>query len=250
MSAQPRPDRDLGVFETLLIAAGEPVELDAHLERLGVSLASLYPDRRAPDVAPAVEAAAEGIEEGAIRITVAPSGRRLAVAVDLVAIDPDLMLPADPRPVSLQSLEIPGGLGAHKWADRSLVESADRGTDALDLIVDSDGTVLECSRANVFAVSGDALRTPRTDGRILPGIARARVLELAEELGFEAGEESLSREDLLAADEVLLSNSLRGIERARSLDGHELRPRGDAGARLAAGLRRAWRGGLDRVPRR
>lgn len=250
--AQPRLDREPGIFETLLIVAGEPVELDAHLERLSLSLASLYPDRRTPDVRPAIEAAVGGIDEGAIRVTVAPSGRRLAVAVDLVEIDPALTLPTDPRPVSLHSLRLPGGLGAHKWADRSPLDAVDVRCDpeAVALIVDRDGTALECSRANVFAVEGDALRTPPTDGRILPGIARARVLDLAGSLGFETREEPLSRGDLLAADEVLLTNSLRGIERARSLDGRELHPRGDAGSRLAAGLRRAWRRGLDRVPRR
>lgn len=250
VSAQPRPDRDLGVFETLLIAGGEPVELEAHLGRLAASLAALYPERRAPDVSAAVEAAADGIDEGAIRVTVAPRGKRLALSVDFVGIEPALLLPDRPRPVALCSLEIPGGLGAHKWADRSLLESADRAADALDLIVDRDGAVLECSRANVFAATGEVLCTPPTDGRILPGIARARVFEIAAALGFEAREEALCRDDLHAADEVLLTNSLRGIEPARSLDGRELLPRGDAGIRLAAGLRRAWRRGLDRVPRR
>lgn len=248
--AQPRPDRDLGVFETLLIVAGEPVEVDAHLERLAASLAALYPDRRPPDVGAAVGAVAERVDEGGIRITVVPRGRRLALSVDLVEIEPELLLPATPRPVAVRSLEVPGGLGSHKWVDRSLLEAGDRAADTLDLILDRDDAVLECSRANVFAVSGNVLRTPPLDGRILPGISRARVLDIAGGLGLEAREEALCRDDLIAADQVLLSGSLRGIESVRALDGAALSPRGDVGARLAAGLRRAWRRGLDRVPRR
>ncbi len=47
-----------------------------------------------------------------------------------------------------------------------------------------------------------------------------RVLEIAGALGIETREEPLARDDLLAADEVFLTGSVRGIEPAASLDGH------------------------------
>lgn len=147
-----------------------------------------------------------------------------------------------PGVVSLHSVTIPDGLGTHKWTDRSLLEAAQAGlpADGLPLIVDSDGAVLEASRANVFAVRDGVLLTPPLDGRILPGITRMRVLELATSLEIEAAELPLSRDDLLAAEEVFLTGSVRGIEPARSLDGEALATAGHLATELDEELRRTW----------
>jgi para-aminobenzoate synthetase/4-amino-4-deoxychorismate lyase len=148
---------------------------------------------------------------------------------------------------------VPGGLGSHKWADRTFLDERQGrlGADAVPVIFDRDGTLLEASRANVFTVMDGTLITPPADGRILPGIARACVLEIAADAGLEAREAELCREDLALADEVFLTGSLRGVERVRTLDGASLKTDGEVTARVAGDLRRAWtRGGLDRVPRR
>jgi branched-subunit amino acid aminotransferase/4-amino-4-deoxychorismate lyase len=91
---------------------------------------------------------------------------------------------------------IPGGLGAHKWADRRTVEGLH------GPIVDTDGAVLEATWANVVLVEGDRLVTPRADGRLLPGVTRERLLER----GGEEDEVDLAR--LRAADAVLLTSSV------------------------------------------
>ena len=70
-----------------------------------------------------------------------------------------------------------------------------------------------------------------------------RVLEIAASIGISSREEPLDRDDLLTADEVFLTGSVRGIEPAGSLDGAPLPGGGPIAERLAAGLRRAW-GGL------
>ncbi len=122
---------------------------------------------------------------------------------------------------ALASVTMPGGLGAHKWVDRSPLEEAQARLpgDALPLIVDTDGSALEASRANLFAVRDGALHTPPLDGRILPGITRGRVIELANSATIPVHEQALSHDDLLEADEVFLTGSVRGIEPAGSLDG-------------------------------
>jgi len=119
------------------------------------------------------------------------------------------------------------------------------------LVLDWDDTLLEASRANAFAVFDGTLVTPPADGRILPGIARARALEIAAENGIEVREAALRREDLTAADELFLTGSVRGVERVQAVDGTELDAAGEVASTIHAGLRRAWLGaGLDRVPRR
>jgi para-aminobenzoate synthetase / 4-amino-4-deoxychorismate lyase len=144
--------------------------------------------------------------------------------------------------VALRTLPLPGGLGAHKWADRSLLDAAQAGlpADSLLLIVDTDGAVLEASRANLFAVRNGSLFTPPLDGRILPGITRMRVLEIAESIDIELREEPLTRSDLLAADEVFLTGSVRGIECVRDVDGAPLSGGGAVTDRLAGELWQVW----------
>jgi para-aminobenzoate synthetase / 4-amino-4-deoxychorismate lyase len=242
-SAQTRPDREEGVVETLLVVAGQAVELDAHLARLSASLAVLFPDRSAPDLDEAIRARARGIVQGSLRVRVAPAGRAgIEATIRTAEIDPEHVFPPAPRSVAVHSFVLAGGLGAHKWADRTLLDEAQTGLgeDALPLILEWDGTVLEASRGNVFAVSEGTLVTPPTDGRILPGIARARTLQIAVAMGLEIREAALARDDLLDADEVFLTSSVRGVELVRALDGTELQARDEVGLRIAAELRRNW----------
>lgn len=244
---QRRADPTLGVLETLLILAGEPVELDAHLDRLGDSVGELYAQGLHPALSDEIRERSRGIEHGKARITATSAGP----TVECTSIIGDFCTDAmhnSPTAVSLHSLTIPGGIGPHKWADRSLLEEAeaDLPGDALALIVDPDGTTpgdgaaLEASRANLFAVRDGALFTPPLDSRILPGITRARVLALAAAAGIETHEAELTRADLRGAGEVFLSGSVRGIEPVRALDGEALAGGGETAASLGAELRRAW----------
>jgi para-aminobenzoate synthetase/4-amino-4-deoxychorismate lyase len=132
--------------------------------------------------------------------------------------------------VTLAPAVLPGGLGAHKWHDRRLLDELAARLDAVPLLVDLDGDVLEAAYANVFIVEGTHLITPPLDGRQLPGTVRARVLAL-----HPAREERITLDRVAAADEVLLASSIRGIHPARLVDGPE--PRFQLGARLRAALR-------------
>jgi branched-subunit amino acid aminotransferase/4-amino-4-deoxychorismate lyase len=115
-------------------------------------------------------------------------------------------------------------------------------------VLDDGEEVLEASRANVFAVEGETLVTPPTDGRILAGVARARVIAIARELGIELREEALSLSRLRDAGEAFLSGSVRGVEPVSRIGDSELSPPGEVVARIAAAMRGAWIG--ERHPRR
>jgi branched-chain amino acid aminotransferase len=90
------------------------------------------------------------------------------------------------------------------------------------LLLNAGGTIAEASVANIFALRGRKLWTPPPTDGCLEGITRRTVLELAPELGLDAGERSLSRTDLLAADEVFLTGTGAGIVPVRSLDGQRI----------------------------
>ena len=83
----------------------------------------------------------------------------------------------------------------------------------MPLLVDLDGEVLEAAHANVWIREGTALVTPPLDGRLLPGTVRARLLA-DPPAGHTAREEPVRLERIAAADELLLSSSLRGLHPA------------------------------------
>lgn len=224
----------------MLVLDGRPIELDAHLERLATSLNALFEAEPPSDVRELILDRARGIRHGRLRLTVAPEKGRLEADVTATEVEPVQVFPSPDRGIALRSVVVAGGLGAHKWADRRLLEyAAAAAADELPLLVDADGTALEASRGSVFAAGDGWLATPPTDGRILPGIARRRVIEVARAEGIEAREERLTVDDLRRG-EVFLAGSVRGVEPVRSLDGVELGAPGEVSARIAAGLRRRW----------
>jgi len=242
MRGSPHADPGKGVFETMLVLDGRPVELDAHMERLAASLASLF-GAELPG-----QAKAESIERastvslGKLRVTVAPgAGGRMETEVSTTEIGPEQVFPPPSRGISLRSFVVEGGLGAHKWADRRLLErvAATAATGEVPLLVDADGSALEAARGSVFLAGQGWLATPPADGRILPGISRRQAIEVARGEGIETREQGLTLADLRHG-EVFLAGSVRGIEPVRSLDGVELAPQGTVSKRVAAGLRRRW----------
>jgi para-aminobenzoate synthetase/4-amino-4-deoxychorismate lyase len=233
-----------GVFETILIFEDRPVELDAHLARLVTSVRALY-DADPPDCRELVLANARGGWLGRMRLTVEPLPRGGLDATVLVApFDPNNVFPTGDFATELETMPVDRGYGEHKWADRALLVRAEAaaGPGAAPLLVREDGTVLEGSRANIFIVRGRTVTTPPLDGEILPGVARAGLLEVAAEYGIEVAEESFDLDALLSADEVFLTNSLRGIEPVRAVDGESIPSEGPITTALAAGLRQRWFG--------
>lgn len=249
MADIPQPDPAAGIFETLLIAHGAPVELDAHLGRLRASAHELY-GVAVPEAA--AELAAEraaAVELGRLRLTLTPRPRAVP-RLDAVAqpIARATVLPGWELALDLRTVAVASWGGAHKWADRRPLEALDaRAAPEGALLLDRDGSVLETTRANVFALGADgALRTPPLDGRVLPGIARARVIACARAAGIELREERLTVRRLLTARELFATGSVRGIEPVRSLDGAAIGEpgtgRGPVTSALAHELRRAWLG--------
>lgn len=245
MARQQTPNPADGVFETLLVVDGDPVELTAHLERLRGSVERLYGEPLPNGAESLIRDGARGLERGRLRLDARPDGGLIALAVEAVAIDPAILFPPRDRGPELRSQVLDGWQGGHKWADRRLLESLEADSaPAAPLLVDGDGAVLETSRANVFAVRADgSLATPPADSRILPGVARARAIELARAAGVEAAEMPLTRADLAAAREVFLTGSVRGVEPVGAIDGI---PVGDGTPGLtetiATELRQRWLG--------
>lgn len=240
MADGPTLDRRRGLFETLLVAAARPVELEAHLARLGASFEGAFDAALPADLEERVRVRCHGLALGRLRLTVAPADPEPTVEIGAEPVAAANVFPVRENGAQLRSQLLPGGLGADKWADRRRLASTP--PPDLPLLLDRGGEVLEAGRANVFVVRRGTLLTPPADGRILPGIARAAVIGAAAAAGIAVREARLRREELLDADEVFLTGSVRGIEPARALDGQPLAAATEVSRRLAAPLRRRWLG--------
>ncbi|WP_174874937.1 aminodeoxychorismate lyase [Vogesella oryzae] len=95
-----------------------------------------------------------------------------------------------------------------EWQDPAVAEG---------LMLDMSGTVVEGTMSNLFIVRGGELLTPPLDRCGVSGAMRASVLDAAANLGITAGEARLLPDEVLAADEVFVCNSLAGIWPLRQL---------------------------------
>ncbi|HID07548.1 MAG TPA: hypothetical protein EYP10_10445 [Armatimonadetes bacterium] len=90
----------------------------------------------------------------------------------------------------------------------ALEQARQRGAFEAILIDQREGLVTEGCHTNVFAVLNGALRTPPVNHRILPGITRQFVINLATQAGIEVREEQLPLADLMRAQEVFLTGTV------------------------------------------
>jgi branched-chain amino acid aminotransferase len=92
------------------------------------------------------------------------------------------------------------------------------------IMLNHKGEVAECTGDNIFIVKKGQLLTPSADSGILEGITRNAILELANDLKIPARETTLTRHDLLVADECFLTGSAAEVIPVVSIDS---RPIGD-----------------------
>lgn len=90
-----------------------------------------------------------------------------------------------------------------------------------------DGQVLEGATSNFFILRGRTLVTPPAGELVLAGIMRRQVLSAAGRLGFAVEERDVSCEELFAADEAFITNSLIELLPLASVEGKPL-SRGNA----------------------
>ncbi|MEH3054787.1 MAG: bifunctional anthranilate synthase component I family protein/class IV aminotransferase [Patulibacter minatonensis] len=204
-----RPDPAAGVIETLAIRRGVPQRLDRHLARLQGSATALGLAFDESDLRRRLQVvlAETAPREARLRIEL------VAGAAPFVEVVP--FSTTDPAGVLLAPVVVPGGLGPHKWRDRSLLAAvaADLPAGATALLLDADGAVLEAAWANLWWEDGGALCTPNAGPRILAGITRDALLAVAPDARLVEPPPIAA----LAARPLMLS-SARGLTPARLAD--------------------------------
>jgi branched-chain amino acid aminotransferase len=227
-------EHGLGLFETFRTWGGHAPLLESHKARMIRSAIRLEipvdPARLPDDLAVRQLLEAQGASgDRMFRIT-ATGGSDLGSVVWMRSphpIDVKTDWPASLN-VALDTWAIDhhDPLARHKslnfWARRIAHRSAtQRGYhETLGLL--SKGVYCEGGWSNLFIIVGDQLLTPSLRAPIVPGIMRRLVLDLAQDLPLTAKEVGGIRErQLFGADEVFLTNSVRGIMPVSRVAGYD-----------------------------
>lgn len=81
------------------------------------------------------------------------------------------------------------------------------------LLMNDEKNVVEALQSNLFMLTGSSLLTPPVSDGCLNGVMRKQVLAIARKIeGLEVIEESISPFDLQKADELFLTNVIKGIQ--------------------------------------
>jgi D-alanine transaminase len=83
-----------------------------------------------------------------------------------------------------------------------------------------DGTVTECASSNIFIVKNGVLMTHPADHRILAGVIRKFVLEVAGSLGLEVSVRPFNISELMRAEEVFITGTVAEIVPVVNVDGN------------------------------
>ena len=91
------------------------------------------------------------------------------------------------------------------------------------LLFDAEDNLTEAAACNVFVVTKGVVRTPALDNHKLAGVTRDMALAiLRQHSSIEVREETISRQDVMRADEVWLSSSTKELEPVVLIDGQSV----------------------------
>ncbi len=212
-----------GLFDTSLVLNGRMVWREAHVARLAASAQSLGFTLDVARVEAAIDAVLQQTGHGSLRLTVTrgtgprglappthPKPTIFAVVNPLRAAALFAPLKLHVTAIRRNEMSPVARVKSLAYLDGVLAsrEALAAGCDDA-LFLNTQNRVACTSVGNIYALTGDQLVTPPTEDGILPGIVRGVLARSCDAMGLEWIERSLSLEQLEAADDVLVTNSLR-----------------------------------------
>lgn len=225
-----------GVYEVIPVYNALPFRLKEHLQRLqrslnGVRMANPYSDEKWADIiAQLVKQNGDGDQAVYLQVTrgVAPRDHVFPEGVEptaFVMTNPIKPLPEWFKKEGIKAITVKD----IRWAQcdikaitllpNSLLRQQAQDAGAQEALLIRDGYMTEGSASNSYAVIDGVIFTAPKDEKVLPGITRDLVLELADAAGIPYREEAVTAEQLKSAEEIWISSSTRELLPVTSLDG-------------------------------
>jgi D-alanine transaminase len=224
-----------GVYEVIPVYAGLPFRLPQHLKRLqrsldGVRMQNPFSETEWEQViAKLVDENGGGDQAVYLQVTrgVAPRDHVFPEGVEPTAFvmsNPIKPLPAFYKTDGIKAITVEDirwsqcDIKAITLLPNSLLRQKAQDVGAQEALLIRDGFMTEGSASNSYAVIDDVLYTAPKDEKVLPGITRDLVLELADKAGMTYREQAVAEADLASADEIWISSSTREVLPVTSLN--------------------------------
>lgn len=216
------------LFETIRVVRGRPYLIDRHLARLRRSIEMLgYPSLEEALLSRSIDAmiTVAGTASGRLRVSTTrgdlPHTPPTLIA-EFTSFDeiPPIPLPLEliVHPSPLQAPVLPFKPKGPGYAtELRILEEVRRVGYHECLRLTTEGFVGEGCLSNIFWHAGGVLHTPSTTLGVLPGIMRERIIEIATEEGVRCEIGAWNAAQLAYADEIFMTNALRGIMPVRRI---------------------------------
>jgi D-alanine transaminase len=217
-----------GVYEVIRLYGGKPFALTQHLQRLWNSAVEiqLTPPLTIDALAVEIHKLIDRVDAGEAMVYLQltrGSSPRNHLFPDVV--EPTLLfyirslksLPAPGEGEGTKLLSVPDDRWKRCWIKaiallpNVLAKNAAVAAGADEAVFVDNGFVTECSTSNLFAVIGGKLITHPIGSKVLPGITRAVLLEVAEEIGIEVDERAIGEDEAAWAQELFITSTTREI---------------------------------------
>ncbi|AWC27051.1 aminodeoxychorismate lyase [Bacillus cytotoxicus] len=229
----------LGVFETFRIYNGHPFLLDDHYERLMDALAALQIewDMKKGDMLTILKElllrnelkhayirfnVSAGIDEIGLQTGVY---KNPSVIVFIKPLNPPDIVVEKEGVILKQVRNTPEGnfrLKSHHYLNNILGKrEIGNATNREGIFFTKEGYVAEGIVSNIFFVKEGALYTPSLHTGILNGITRAFIIKVAQMLNIKVKEGLFTKEELLTAEEVFVTNSIQEIVPLLHIEGRD-----------------------------
>jgi len=217
-----------GVFETINVAQGKPVFFEDHIARLkqsalamGLSL-TVHPDQIQADCQKII--AKNEIKRGGLRVTLSKglTADNLLITARENHYDcqmfeqgvkictSDAVRNEKSRLVSIKS---------NNYLENLLILNEAKASGFSEAIFyNTQGYLAEGCMTNIFLIKNGTVCTPARDCGLLAGIVRNRVIQLLKANHIPVAEGYYTRAQLMAADEVFITNSLMEIMPVNQVD--------------------------------
>ena len=227
----------IGLFETMRAVDGTVFRLDDHLQRLNnsaetLAIANSYSDEQIRQAIDEV-LTANKLSDARLRMQVSNG----AIGADGTAMTNLLVTAAEfaPYPAEYYEKGVRVALTDFRQSNKdpfcghkttcygprlTALKNAHEKLATESLWFTTENFLAEGSISNVFLVKDGALFTPPAQTPVLPGIARKTVVEIAEAENIPCHERLLQVSDLLAADEVFLTNVIMEVLPVTSVEAH------------------------------
>ena len=216
-----------GAFTTVGCDNGRPLLWEQHRNRLTATLGHLLPavPVELPDERALGDLLGGAGLGGPAKLRVVASHRVSWWEVEVSVASCDDVGPSIvPARLALERWQASPPLVGHKTLARlpwDLARKQAMGAGADDvLLVDDLERVLETAVANVWVLRRGEARTPPAPARCLPGVMRGWLMNRLFGLGLRVEEGDVDLAELVAADEVWLSNAVAGVRRVAEVAGH------------------------------